>query len=415
MKKLAMLSVLILLLVGAVAPALSQGEELVMWSRYDLADTSDNNAVTLNARIEAFQEATGITVRYETVAWDQLSTKLAIAVQAGGDVPDIVEVGSQHVPSLLDAGALAPLDELLADEAFVTDLGDGDRLACVIEGVRYCVAHNVRGGMTYYRVADFPDGYPQTTEEWLAAAGTFTAADRFFSTQFAGRSYGAIEIAWWPMIYSNGGSIFDEEGKPAWATPEVAAVVEFAREIYASGALPEANITGDFADAEAPWMDGTAGSFRGGSWSAIFIPGLQDSVEAGEVGMTGGVAFGDGTPHVFMVSEGWAVPTGAANPEGARAWLSGFMEPEFLATWAAAQFGIPTTGAAYEASEFSGVFYQNVDTILGEQGLYMQQSPYYVESLDALAIAWQEMLLDPSIDALERLQQAADEVLNRYW
>jgi ABC-type glycerol-3-phosphate transport system substrate-binding protein len=415
MKKLALLTLSVLLLIGSVVPVFSQIEELVMWSRYDLADTEDANAVTLNERITAFQDATGITVRYETIAWDQLSTKLAIAVQAGGDVPDIIEVGSQHVPSLLDAGALMPLDDLLQDEAFLAELGEGDTLACVVEGVRYCVAHNVRGGMAYYKVADFPEGYPQTAEEWLATAPVFKEQELFFSTQFAGRNYGAIEIAWWPMIHSNGGSVFDAEGKPAWATPEVVEVVGFSRQLYSNGYLPEANITGDFSDAEAPWIDGSAVSFRGGSWSAIFVPGLQDAVEAGEVAMTGGVAFGEGNPYVFMVSEGWAVATGAKNPDGARAWLTGFMEPEFLAKWAAAQYGIPTTQSAYEASEFAGDFYQNVDTILGEQGLYMQQSPYYVESLDALAIAWQELLLDPNLDAMTRLQAAADEVLNRYW
>ena len=45
----------------------------------------------------------------------------------------------------------------------------------------------------------------------------------------------------------------------------------------------------------------------------------------------------------------------------------------------------------------------------------MQQSPFYVESLDILAIAWQELLLDPELDAAAHLQEAQDEVLARYW
>jgi ABC-type glycerol-3-phosphate transport system substrate-binding protein len=109
------------------------------------------------------------------------------------------------------------------------------------------------------------------------------------------------------------------------------------------------------------------------------------------------------------------VPTGAANPEGARAWLAGYMQPEFLAKWSEAQYGIPTVKAAYESGQFDSGFYAEVDRILGEQGRYMEQSPYYVESLDALAIAFQEMLLDHEIDAMERLTEAQEEVLNRYW
>lgn len=415
MRKVLVWCTVLLLSVMVLAPVGAQdGGEIVMWSQYDLTNEEDQNAVNLAAKIAEFEENTGITVVYEQVAWDQLSTKLAIAVQAGGDVPDVVEAGSQHIPSLLDAGALMPLDDLMADHEWVDDLNDGDTLACVIDGTRYCVAHNVRGGMTYYRVADFEGGFPQTTEEWMAVAPELSGENSYFSTQYAGRSYGAIEIMWWPMIYSNGGSIFDEEGRPAWATEEVAEVVEFGRSLFANGYFPEVNVTGEFSDAEAPWIEGEASSFRGGSWSAIFVPGLQDAVDAGDVAMTGGVDFGNGS-YVFMVSEGWVVPEGANNPEGAGLWLDAFFEPEFLAAWAQSQFGIPTLGAAYEAAEFEGEFYQSVDEILGSQGLYMQQSPYYVESLDELAIAFQEMLLDPEIDALTRLEEAQDAVLRRYW
>jgi multiple sugar transport system substrate-binding protein len=400
-----------LMLFGAVS---AQESRLVIWTRYDLTDDNDPNAVTLREKIAAFEQETGITVVHEQIAWDLLAPRLSIAVQAGGDVPDIVEAGSQHIPSLLDAGALSPLDDLLAGQEWMADLGSGDAQACVIDGVRYCVAHNVRGGMTYYRTALFPNGFPQTVAEWLEVAPEMSMDGNVFSTQYAGRSYASIEIMWWPMIASNGGSIFDAEGKPAWATPEVAEVVEFGRTLFSNGYFPQLNVTGDFSDAEAPWNNGTAASFRGGSWSAIFVPGLQASVDSGEVSMTGGVDFGGG-PFVFMVSEGWVVPNGARNTEAAAAWINSFFEPAFLAAWAGAQFGIPTLSTAYELTGFDSAFYASVDAILGEQGLYMQQSPYYVESLDALAAAFQEMMLDPSIDPLTKLTEVQDEVLRRYW
>ncbi|MDW8173876.1 MAG: extracellular solute-binding protein, partial [Anaerolineae bacterium] len=276
MKKLAVLSTLLSVLALGLAPAAAQNQQIVMWAQYDLADANDRNAVTLSAKIAEFEAETGIKVVYEQVAWNQLATKLAVAVQSGGDVPDLVEASSQHIPSLLNAGALMPLDELLADSAFVAELGEGDANACVYDGIRYCVATNVRGGITYYKADAFPNGFPATKDEWLAAAAEVEEG-KFLSTQFAGRSYGAIEIAWWPMIASNGGAIFDEEGKPAWATEEVAEVVEFARALYGSNAMPIVNVTGDFSDAEAPWISGISDSFRGGSWSAIFVPGLQEA------------------------------------------------------------------------------------------------------------------------------------------
>jgi maltose-binding protein MalE len=413
MKRVLTLIAAVALLVIGVTPIMAQGNSITLWTSLDITNTEEARSVSLAEFIASFEESSGIAVNVEQVAWDQLSSRLSIAVTAGGDVPDIVEIGSQQIPAVLDAGAIAPLDGYLEGQEWVSQLSAGDVNACVIDGVRYCVAHTVRGSMSYYRVSDFPDGFPTTPEEVLAFAESGLPEGReFLTTFFAGRSYGAIELAWWPLIASNGGSLFDEEGKPAWATEEVAEIVEYGRALLAAGLIPEVNVTGDFSDAEAPWIDEQSAAFGGGSWSAIFVPGLRDAVDAGEVMIASNVNFGGGS-YVFLNSESWVVPTGAANPEGAVAFISAFLEPEFLAGWAEANFGVPTIGAE-EGAQISP-FFQQVDTILGANGLYMQQSPFYVESLDLLAIAWQEMLLDPEINALERLQAAADEVLQQYW
>ena len=390
--------------------------EITVWSRYDIESADDANGATLKQFFADLETKTGVKVNYEQIAWDQLSTKLALAVQSGGDVPDIVESGSQHIPPLLDAGAITALDELLADETWAADLTDGDKKACVIEGDRYCVATNVRGGMTYFQAEKFADGAPSTPEDWEAACEQLKADGIYANSFFAGRSYGAIEIAWWPSIKSNGGAIFDAEGKPAWATEEVAEVARWGQQMFANECFPQVAVTGDFSDPEIVWTDGDSAAFGGGSWSAIFVGGLLDQVNAGEVDMTGGISFGGGDPYVFMVSEGWVVPAGAQNPEGAVTFLREFMQPEFLAKWSEAQYGIPTTKAAYAQGQFQGSpFYANVDNILSTQGAYMQGSPYYVESLDTLATTWQELLLNPDQDPLPALQKAADEVLGRYW
>lgn len=412
------LALLLTACAGVAAPGAqpaAAANEITVWSRYDLEDPADANGAVLKQFIADLEANEGVKVNYEQVAWDQLSTKLALAVQSGGDVPDVVESGSQHIQALLDAGALTPLDDLLKDESWAADLSDGDKKACVIDDVRYCVASNVRGGMTYYKASEFPDGFPQSPEAMQAVCETLKTNDLYTNSFFAGRSYGAIEIAWWPLIKSNGGSIFDAEGKPAWASEEVAAVAKWGQAMFQNGCFPEIAVTGDFSDPEIVWTDGKSAAFGGGSWSAIFVGGLMDSVNAGDVAMTGGLPF-NGDPHVFMVSEGWIVPTGAKNPTGAVSFLRAFMQPEFLATWSEAQYGIPTTNAAYAQGKFEGTpFYQNVDEILATQGAYMQASPYYVESLDILATTWQELLLNPDREPLPALQQAADEVLGRYW
>jgi ABC-type glycerol-3-phosphate transport system substrate-binding protein len=412
MKKVLLFVLAAALLVVGAAPLAAQGDSITLWVSIDVTNAEDTRSVSLAQFIEDFQASSGITVNIEQVAWDQLTTRLSVAVTSGGDVPDLVEIGSQQIPQVLDAGAAMDISGMVADQPWASQLSVADTNACVFDGARYCVAHIVRGSMSYYRVADFPDGFPTTPEATLAYAESGLPEGReFLSTFFAGRNYGAIELAWWPLIASNGGSLFDEEGKPNWASEEVAEIVEYGRALLAGSLIPEVTVTGDFSDAEAPWIDNQAAAFGGGSWSAIFVPGLRDAVDAGEVMIAPNVDFGGGQ-YVFLNSESWVVPTGAANPEGAVAFISAFLEPAFLAGWAEASFGVPTiSGTGMEMTPF----FTQVDSVLSTNGLYMQQSPFYVESLDTLAIAWQEMLLDPNINALERLQAAQDEVLQQYW
>ena len=303
---------------------------------------------------------------------------------------------------------------MVADAPWADQISPSEAQACVIGDARYCVAADIRGGAWYYNVADFPDGWPTTAEGWLEEGARLAAEGKYLTTFFAGRHYGAAELSWGPWIYSNGGSLFDEEGKPDWASPETVEVVEWARELLANGYIPETCFTGDFTAGETPWVDGSAASVRGGSWSYLFIPGLQDKFEAGETALGLAPSFG-GKNYVFLVGEGWGVAEGAENPEGAIAWINFFMNPQILAQWASQHYGIPTIDEAFTASEFANDFYSQSAENLGENGIFIEPSEYYVESLTKLSEVLQELMLNPDQDILETLQDAQDEIIDRYF
>ena len=61
---------------------------------------------------EKFTEDTGIEIEYEIVPWDESESKLVIANQSGA-APDIALVSSQKLASLVNAGALQPMDEYI--------------------------------------------------------------------------------------------------------------------------------------------------------------------------------------------------------------------------------------------------------------------------------------------------------------
>ena len=388
---------------------------LIIWGQYDLTDEENEQSRLMSDRIGAFEEETGIEVIYEQIAWDQLATRLAVAVQSGGDVPDVVESGSQHIPTLLSAGALSQLDQLLESEPWVDDLNENDTASCIYNGSRYCVSTMVRSGITYYQTADFPNGFPETATDLLSAAEQLQEQQKFVTSFYAAREYASVELTWGQWIYSNGGQLFDDEGKPAWATPQTVEVLEFGRELATQEYIPEATFTGDLVTAEIPWIEDQTGSFRGGTWSVLFIDGLNEQLESGDVDITGGISFNDNEPTIFLNSENWVVPEGAQNPQAATIWIRNFMEPEFLASWCQASSGLPTLSTALETDNFDSPFYTEVAELINQQGKIIEQSPYYQESLNALAIAIQEIMLDPSIDIMEHIQQAQDEILNRYW
>ncbi|NOK62833.1 MAG: hypothetical protein GFH23_1086674n80 [Chloroflexi bacterium AL-N1] len=388
---------------------------LVVWGQYDLTDQKSEQSRLMSERINTFEEETAIEVIYEQIAWDQLATRLAVAVQSGGDVPDVVESGSQHIPALLSAGALSQLDQLVENELWIEEMNENDTATCIYNGSRYCVSTMVRSGITYYQTADFPDGFPETNTDFLSAAERLHEEQKFMTSFYAAREYASVELTWGQWIYSNGGRLFDDEGKPAWATPQTVEVLEFGRELATRGYIPEANFTGDLVTAEVPWIENQTGSFRGGTWSVLFIDGLAEQFENGDVDIAGGISFNNNEPTIFLNSENWVVPEGAQNPQAAIMWMQNFMEPEFLASWCQASSGLPTLTPALETTSFDSAFYAEVADLINNQGKMIEQSPYYQESLDGLATAIQEIMLDPSIDIMEHIQQAQDEILNRYW
>jgi multiple sugar transport system substrate-binding protein len=370
--------------------------------------------VTLSQAINTFQATTGVEVQYEQVSWDQLSTKLAVQAQSGGDMPDIVETASQHVLALINTGALMDISDMVADASWYDELSPAEAQSCVIGEERFCVAADIRGGAWYYDEPDFPNGWPTTSEGWLEEAARLKGDGKFLTTFFAGRHYAAVELTWGPWFYSNGGSLFDEEGKPDWASAENVEVVEWAREMLANEYIPEVNFTGDFAAGEVPWEEGSAASIRGGSWSYLFINGLKDKFEGGVTKLGMAPSFKGGPNYVFLVGEGWALTNGAENPEGAIAWINFFMNPQILAQWASQHYGVPVIEEAFNSDAFNNEFYQVNRVNLAENGIFIEPSEFYVESLNKLAETLQELMLNPDMDILEALQEAQDEIINRY-
>lgn len=405
---------------SACSPGASTPEDdrIVVWGTWDMEDQASGmteGAAALKDMIAAYESESGTTVVYEHVPFDQLFQKVSLAVQSGGDVPDVVEAASQEVFSRPDV--FKDITSLLADAAFLSEVGESETTTCVQDGVRRCVAMNIGSTAWYYSPALMGDvAWPETDKEWLSAGAQLKANGLYVASFFAGRDAAGVEQTWAPAIVSAGGEIFDSEGLPAWANEATVSVVSWMRELLAEGYVPETNFTGDFAAGEQPFVDGAAAGLRGGSWSAQFVEPLAVGLPTGEVKVGAAPSINGGPGYVTLYGQGWAVPEGAANPEGAADFLAYLMTPSNQATWATAAYRIPTNAEAFADPGFAEVFASNeafytaIQELTDNYGLVLPTSPCYTEALTRLGETLQTLMLDPQADAMAALTTAQDEV-----
>jgi ABC-type glycerol-3-phosphate transport system substrate-binding protein len=389
--------------------------DLRIWGFYDLTNKEDSRAVQLNQTIDSFQATTGITVKYEQVAWDQMATKVALGAIAGGDMPDLIMLGYEYSPGLVSAGALMNIYDDIKGSFFYNDLNDFEKNLNEVNGERYGIGTMVSGGNWYYDVATFPNGWPTQADDWLTECQTLSAEGKYVATFYAGRHSAAMQQGLAPLVWSAGGELFDEEGMPIFANEHTVQAIEWWRELLANNCVPEVSFTGDWSGAEAPFVDKTAGGVRGGSWSYIYITGLKDRFEAGEVAIGSPPGMNGNKGYVFMNTELWAVTSGAQNIDNAISFINFFFNPAVLAPWAKSNFGIPATAAALDNPIFDSQFYEDTMNNLTNHGHKSDTSPYFNESMDALAAAVQELMLNPSQDVMSKLQTVQKELIAKYW
>jgi ABC-type glycerol-3-phosphate transport system substrate-binding protein len=402
----------------AAAPA-AEGYDpgvLEFWGFYDLTDTQDRRAVMMKQAIDSFQAISGVKVNYEQVAWDQMSNKVALLGQSGGDMPDVVQTATENVTGWVNAGVLLDIMPYVKNQHWYDDLTDFEKELYEQDGERYAVGLFISGGNWYFDLTKFPGELPRTNEDWEQEFPRLKAQGDYGFTAFMGRGSGGAAIiqGYGPMFYSAGGRLYDDEGKPDWVRDENIKVIQWLKEHYEKGHIAPATFTGDWSATEVPFEERKAGAVRGGSWSFLYMRGLEERYDAGEVKIGPPPAFGD-QGYVFINSEAMAVPKGAKNVDNAIKFINLFLSPQFLAPWANAQFGIPVISTALDSPIFDHQFYKDTADNIFSNGIVFERSPYLNECNDALAAKLQELIITPGMDIRGELQNLQDELIKRYW
>lgn len=423
---------------GDVVPA--EEQDFITWYQYDEKNedpASDERVGNeyLRDTIPAFNEAFDGTWNWvnQPKAWDKMAVELVAAVQAGGDVPDMYEIstGDGSVITFYKNGTLQNLSEWAQAQPWFGDMDPAALAACTgPDGGLYCIPIAERPHLVYVWQDRFPDGYPQTPDEFLAEAERLKAEGLYAMTFFGSTDFGGDGTgrAVWTTISSFGGSFDDGQGNMALNTPENVAAIEFLRTIVQNGYVPEIAFAGGFQEENA-FKDASAGSFPTGLFGYRYVNPLSapngtqyakgneedmlDAIAAGDVVLSPFIAAEGKTPGCDIAVAGFAVPVGAKNPQAAYDYINWIMTPEQNADFVLRPGGgFPALKSARSSEQFQTPFYQQAGEAIGAAAC----SPWF-GSLERpteaqpmiMDVVYKLIKEDPTADIATELQTVQDE------
>ena len=413
-------------------------KDFVTWYPFD-QDNSDpaNDEAVGNAyvrdTIPQFNEAFAGKWNWVNVpkAWDKMAAELTAAVQADGDVPDLMQISESTTANLVRNGVLQDFTDWAKAQSWYNDMDPNALKACTFDGKLYCLPIAETPQVVFVWSDYFPNGYPKTPEEFLTEAERLKAEGiniwtYFGSTDFDGN--GAIR-ATWAVISSFGGSYDDGQGNMALNTPEVIAAVEFLREAAVKGYTTEVSFAGGFQEEEA-FKDASAASIPTGLFGYRYIRPLTapdgtkytketeedmlDAIEAGDVILSPLFAAEGHKPGCGLPLSTLVMPKGAKNPEAAYDYINWLMtDLEQNADWVVrAAAGIPTLGKTFDQPGFQTKFYQQAKAVVEASACRPWQGtlPRTAEAQPAIMNSIYKLVKEsPAADIATELQKASDE------
>jgi len=328
---------------------------LVTWFQYDQnnEDPASDERVGnqwLRDTMPLFDEAFAGKWYWENVpkAWDKMTAELVAAVIAGGEVPDIVELGGAQVTTYVNNGALMDLTDWMQAQSWWADMEPSALETCKgPDGRFYCVPTAERPYLTYVWADRYPNGFPTTPEEFLVEAerlkgeGLYAWA-YFGSTQYAGSG---AKRGLYSVISSFGGGYEAPDGSMLLNTPENVAAIAFLRDTVMKGYSPDTVFAGGFIE-EDSFKDASAGAFPTGLFGYRYINPLTapdgtkyetgteqdmiDAISAGDVVLRPMFAPEGKTPGCNIDVQGVGIPVGAANVEAAYDFINWLMTDQEL-------------------------------------------------------------------------------------
>ena len=299
--------------------------------------------------VAPYTEESGQEVEVVAIPWDSIDEKLTTSV-ASGSGPDILQIGLSKLRTFADAGALLPLDDLLADhpglaaENFPEGVsGEATSVNGQIVSVPWVSDTRVLFTRTDILAENGIDSPPTTWDELRADAKIL-----------AGRGSGqyGYYIPQWDaplpveMTWSFGGEVIDADGNVDFDSPEFAKAVDIYTGLYADKSVPT---NGDF--------DQTQGFISGVAPMLVSGPYLGKAITDGAPELEGKwqaslLPSGTSSTSLFAGSN-LGVWANTDQPSASLDLLEFLSQPETQLEWYAINGELPTVSAALEDADLN--------------------------------------------------------------
>lgn len=263
---------------AAEAPA-ETGEEQVTITFWDNQQTESGLSQFQQIAVEEFEAANpNINVEVVTVPYPEYQQRLLLAVQSGNP-PDVSTVDQIWNAGFAVAEAIIPLDEYVAasDKIKQENFFPGAWESATWGGQVYGVPFNVDvWQFTFYNNALLTEAGidPQslTTWEGLATAGEALTGDGQFGIGLFSHMGEDTIVIMNSFIYSNGGSVLNEDGSCALTQPEAIEALEYLLSLQPYA--PEGILNAASGDMRELFLNGSLATEW---WPALEQPTLQGS------------------------------------------------------------------------------------------------------------------------------------------
>lgn len=188
-----------------------------------------------------YTEKTGTDVNVEAIPWANLNDKITTSI-ASGSGPDVIQIGLSVLPTLADAGALLPLDDLLGDYPALAAENFADAVAgeaTQIGGQTLSVPWVADTRVLFYRSdvlaeAGF-DAPPATWDELTETATALAARGDGQYGYYIPQWDSSLPVVW---TWAAGGDAVDAKGNVDFDNDGFEDMVDLYTGLYADGLVP---------------------------------------------------------------------------------------------------------------------------------------------------------------------------------